>query len=285
MLKYRNPAKCSYLYCKHITHNWICSIHSLNTLNFTPYFKRIKQQKILKSVIKIQAIWKRFFLKRKNIMIISNLQILSNYLDPISLNIIYNDVILSNINNYFPIFRNKVMYLYEFNSLKHIFNENIKEVYTNTDFSPFELKQINIFFKHLNLILDLHNDLTIDEQLISLKVQVFQKLDKVGTYFTVSSFDEIENEKLFSVFNELKNMWKAFCLDNGILESQLFNYEINWIVSKKKIEYKILDTIDKLMNEHLDINLKKMISYIIVGAFAYVCPHIKEIYSDLEFVI
>ena len=47
----------------------------------------------------------------------------------------------------------------------------------------------------------------------------------------------------------------------------------------------ILDTIDKLMNEHLDINLKKMISYIIVGAFAYVCPHIKEIYSDLEFVI
>ena len=79
-------------------------------------------------------------------------------------------------------------------------------------------------------------------------------------------------------------MWLTFRNDNGIDEEVLFGSEIIWDYKKNyNYEEVVLDKINLLLNKNLDKNIKIMISYLILGAFAYVCPHIKNKYDNIIF--
>ena len=49
------------------------------------------------------------------------------------------------------------------------------------------------------------------------------------------------------------------------------------------MEKTILNEINKLVSQGNDEGIKKMGGYIVIGAFAYISPHIKDIYSDFIF--
>ena len=81
-------------------------------------------------------------------------------------------------------------------------------------------------------------------------------------------------------------MWIAFCNDNNISENDLYNEKIIWNIKLNvdNIEVILIDRINFLLNDNLDKNIKKMITYLIMGAFAYVDPEIKKIYNDFIFI-
>ena len=56
------------------------------------------------------------------------------------------------------------------------------------------------------------------------------------------------------------------------------------MINNNNIEIILIDKINFLLNNNLDYNLRKMITYLIIGAFAYVDVDIKKIYTDIDFI-
>ena len=80
-------------------------------------------------------------------------------------------------------------------------------------------------------------------------------------------------------------MWNTFISDNCLDEKIIFGNRINWkdCVDEINIKFELINTMNFMLNDDLNISLKKMISYVIIGAFAYVVPDIKSLYSDVIF--
>lgn len=258
--------------------------YSKKGLLYVPYFINYDPFIIENSVIIIQRKWRLEIILRKNRYIKKNIHKIINYTDPISRELLIDDNnLVVNINLLFFIERNNFLYIYKLESLLNIIDYNCIEAITNTKLSSYEVKNIRLV---LNLLkLNFHNEtFTEKEDNYFKKIEILQKLDILGSYFSIDLYNRISNENKIKVYNELKSMWLAFFNDNNLKKLKKFN-KIKWIaVNIENIDTQLLYKIDTLLNKDIEINLKKMISYLIVGAFAYVVPEIKKIYNNFDFI-
>jgi len=229
-------------------------------------------------IITFQLYIKNRHLIRKNKQIIKNIGKLVNFRDPINLeHIVKLNKFHYNVDIIYPLFRNNKMYLYTILSLYQIIKYNRKEIYTNTVLTINEKKNILRLFKKLNIA-----EITLEDNIFFKKIDVLKLFEIIGIYFPIDDYNNIEKNKFRSIYCELKNIWKKFLKDNNLTEEKLLNKKLNWKFIIKD-ETELLDRIVVLLDNNLDSSMKIMISYIIIGAFAYVCPHIKKYYENIVF--
>ena len=234
-------------------------------------------------IIGLQRIWQYKAYHKHKYYIIRNFNIIGNTQDPISLNQIIKDGKILNINILYPIYRNNRIFVYELESLFEIVDNNMNEVYTNDPFTINEINHINFLKKTKKVNKNNDRKITKKEKLHFLKMDIFQIFYELGTYFTLSMYNSIDKNNLEIIFNELKLMWASFKQDYQINELQLFGEELDW--SKcSKIECKLLENINIMINNNLDDVFKKSICYLIIGSFCYVDKDLKNIYNNIDFI-
>lgn len=207
--------------------------------------------------------------------------------DPITMQTIFeNGTFIHDPSELFPIFRNDKIYLYILDSLNTHIKYSKKDIFTNTVFTKNELNNITKQYKitYRNNKCTSNNEKVNDIEAKHLKkISTLKKLDYIGTYFPISEYNKIESRSFRLIYNELKNMWCAFKTDNEFDEVHFFGDRIEWSFVPDKHEELLLDKINSLLSDNLDENIKIMISYVIIGAFAYVCPFIKKHYTNIDF--
>lgn len=234
-------------------------------------------------IIGLQRIWQYRAYHKHKYNIIRNFNIIGNTQDPISLNPIIKDGKILNINILYPIYRNNRIFVYELQSLFEIVENNMNEVYTNKPFTINEINHIKFLKKNKKVDNSKDRKITKKEKLYFLKMDIFQIFYELGTYFTLSMYESIDKNNLGLIFNELKLMWTSFRQDYQINELQLFGEELDW--SKcAKIECKLLENINSMINNKLDDVFKKNICYLIIGSFCYVDKDLKKIYNNIDFI-
>jgi len=285
-MKLCNPDLCLYSNCNIRIKKKFCKRHINTTLNYIPYFINIDPFKIENSLYNFQYYWKNRILIRKNKFLIKNIKNLVNRVDPISQEkIIINKHLVFNLDYIYPLYVNNFMYIYKLNSLLQIINYNSIEIFTQTRIKNIDIHNIKYLCQKFNIQIQ-KDIITETEKNFFKKIDTLQKFDIIGTYFPVKFFDNIQNEKKMIIYKELKLMWIAFCNDNNISENDLYNEKIIWNIKLNvdNIEVILIDRINFLLNDNLEKNKKKMITYLIIGAFAYVDPEIKKIYNDFVFI-
>ncbi len=239
-------------------------------------FEDVDPFKLESCIISLQRrvrYWLNFYHLR---LILKNFKILSNNQDPITL----NEIKIHNINKLYPIFRRSRMYVYEIESLDMLISNKMKEVYSNTKFKRYEIKNIKKLQCKKVKKLDMYND---KEKLYFLKIDIFQRFFELKTYFTLELYEKINKINLNKIFGELRMMWTAYIADNSINENDILKNKLDWRNSKN-IELKLLQNIHNLINCNLEDIFIKNICYIIIGAFSYVDPNIKKIYNNIDFI-
>ena len=234
-------------------------------------------------IIGLQRIWKYRTYHKPKYDIINNFNIIGNTYDPISLNQITKDGKILNMDILYPILRNNRMFVYELQSLFEIIENNMNEVYTNEPFSINEINHIKFLKSSKEVSNGKDRKITKKEKLYFLKIDIFQIFYELGTYFTLSMYESIDKNNLGIIFNELKLMWTSFKQDYQINESQLFGKELIWNKCPK-IENKLLENINILINNKLDDIFRKNICYLIIGSFCYVDKDLKKIYNNIDFI-
>jgi hypothetical protein len=234
-------------------------------------------------IIGLQRIWRFRVYHKHKYDIIKNFNIIGNTQDPISLNSLIKEKYINNIDNLYPIYRNDRLFIYELSSLNEIINNNMNEIYSNEPFSNKELSHIKFLLGSKINKKKNKGKLTKKEELYFLKINIFQIFYELGTYFTLSMYESIDKNNLQLIFNELKSMWTSFKQDYQINEEQLFGKKLDW---KKipKIELKLLENINILVNNNIDDIFKKNICYLIIGSFCYIDPNLKKIYNNIDFI-
>ena len=81
-------------------------------------------------------------------------------------------------------------------------------------------------------------------------------------------------------FNLMKD--KVFTVFHELDEIELFGNELKW--EDKNYENQLLTNIQIMIDNNLEKSFRKAISFVIIGAFAYVIPDIKKTYSDIDFI-
>lgn len=234
-------------------------------------------------IIGLQRVWRYRAYHKPKYDIIRNFNIIGNTQDPINLNQIIQDGKILNIDILYPIYRNNRIFVYELESLFELVENNMNEVYTNYPFTINEINHIKFLKRSKKVSNNKYRKLTKKEKLHFLKMDIFQIFYELGTYFTLSMYDSIDKNNLGIIFNELKLMWTSFKQDYQINELQLFGEEVDW--SKcAKIESKLLENINIMINNKLDDVFKKSICYLIIGAFCYVDKDLKKIYNNIDFI-
>jgi len=211
---------------------------------------------------------------------------LGNKNDPITQERIITGKYLNfDINQIYPIFVRKKMFIYKLESLLQILLYDNIEIFTQTLINQNDITNIQKICKKLNISLE-KDIFTSDEKNHILKVDTLQKFDILGTYFPIKLYDNIIIQNKIKIYFELKLMWSAFCQDNMINEKDIYNKKINWCnkLDSSNIDSNLIGIINILINDNLDYNLKKMISYVVIGAFAYVDAEVKKIYKDYDFI-
>ena len=234
-------------------------------------------------IIGLQRIWQYRTYHKPKYDIIRNFNIIGNTQDPISLNQIIKDGKILNIDILYPIYRNNRIFVYELESLFEIIENNMNEVYTNEPFTINEINHIKFLKRSKKVSNSKYRKLTKKEKLHFLKMDIFQIFYELGTYFTLSMYESIDKNNLGLIFNELKLMWTSFRQDYQINELQLFGGELDWNKCAK-IECKLLENINIMINNNLDDVFKKSICYLIIGAFCYVDKDLKKIYNNIDFI-
>ncbi len=229
-------------------------------------------------IVKIQHLWKYYKYYRHQYIICKNIKSLINYCDVISLNTIYNNKIID-IELLYPIFRDGKMYVYELSSLKKIIGSDMKEIHTNTNFTKSEIEEI-IFLT--SKIKERKKRLTKKEKFNLMKDKVFTVFHELDTYFSIEIYQKVQKDEFGKILNELKMMWNAFQIDNKLNEIELFGNELKW--EDKNYENQLLTNIQIMIDNNLEKSFRKAISFVIIGAFAYVIPDIKKTYSDIDFI-
>lgn len=283
MLIYRDPQKCLFKTCNRRTKKLLCKSHINKKLDYIPYYRQVDPFNLELRIINIQILWKNRLFYNKNRKIVKNYKRVVNNKDPISRDILLqNNRLYEDINFLYPIFINEFVYLYKLESLLQIINNDCKEIITNTIISKVDINNIKELCNKLNIRI-YEEEFTKEEILHFKKTKTFQKLDVLGTYFPLNIFNSISKDDKIKVYQELRLMWTAFCTDNNINEVKIYGKKITWFC-KGNITEILVEKINFLLNDNLDINLKKMISYLIVGAFAYVNLDIKKIYNNFDFI-
>ena len=105
----------------------------------------------LDKIIKIQRLIRyNLYYKHYN-RIVYNIKNLDNHNDPITLKYFYKKSKIKKINKLYPIFRDNKMYIYELLSLKELIKFNLCEVYTNSNFTEIEIKNIKFLTKNIKI--------------------------------------------------------------------------------------------------------------------------------------
>jgi hypothetical protein len=177
------------------------------------------------------------------------------------------------------------MYIYKLESLLQILSYDKIEIFSKTIIKKEDINKVKYLCKKYNIKIEEENFTDYEEKYLK-KIKTLQKFDILGTYFPVNLFDNLSSDAKKSIYNELKAMWAAFCEDNRISEIDLYNKKIFWhtTYNDDNIEEILINVIDFLLREDLNFNLKKMITYIIIGAFSYIDRSIKKIYNDIDFI-
>ena len=231
-------------------------------------------------IISVQRLW-RFKKYHKNKYIIcKNINKLKNYYDPISLNYFFECGKLINIDNLYPIFLRNELYVYEIESLIEIIKADKKEIFSNTNIEEHHIDNIKFISRNIKN----ESKFTKKEKFYHKKTKIFQIFNELETYFTLELYEKIKKRNLDKILNELRMMWIAFTEDNNINEVDLFGKKINWNFKKNNYEEILLNNINILINNNLEVNLKKAICFIIIGAFSYVDSNIKKIYNNIDFI-
>lgn len=286
MIKLCNPKLRLYNNCNSKFKNNLCENHLNSNVDFITYYIDIDPFIIENNIINFQYYWRNRVIIKKNRLIIKNIKKLVNRNDPITQeNLIINNILSIDLDYIYPLFINNMMYIYKLESLLQILTHDNIEIFTKTEIKDIDIQKIKYLCKKLNINAE-EDNLTDNEIKYLEKINALQKFDILGTYFPVNLFDNLSNEKKKAIYNELKALWIAFCEDNGITDIELYNQKVKWSnkYNENNIEVILIDTINFLLNDNLDYNIKKMITYIIIGAFAYVDPLIKNIYRDIDFI-
>lgn len=243
-------------------------------------FKNIKDPFIIESrIISFQLYLKKKALITKNMFIIKNICKVVNFNDPITLELLYDGKFHYNLDYIYPIFRKKKLYIYKLSSINEIILNNSKEIFTNTLINKIEIKNINKINKILNY--NFKNEYKYNKL---NKINTFLKnLDYIGTYFSIKDYELIKKNQFISIYRELKTMWSVFKNDNQLSEMKLFKKKIIWRFKCDDYENELLDICNLLLSIKSNKLLLNMISYVIIGSFSYVCPHIKKIFSNIVF--
>ena len=268
---------CLYKNCNIESNHYFCNNH--NNTDFDPFI-------IENRIISFQFYWRNKLQIKKNICLIKNMNILNNKNDPITQEQIFdNKYLLFDINHIYPLIINNKMYIYKLESLLQIINYDNIEIFSHIRIKNIDIQNIKYLCKKLHLYIQ-KDTLTDIENKHLLIIDTLQKFDILGTYFPIKLYKNINNLKMMSIYNELKLLWTAFCQDNNISDIDLYKKEITWdkILKNDNIEILLIDKINFLLNDDLDYNLRKMITYLIIGAFAYVDSDIKNIYKDIDFI-
>ena len=242
---------------------------------------------------------------KKNIFqkIDNNLSNIGNVKDPITLEVIFEDnKLVLEKDKLFPIIRNHKMYLYTTESL-NVFMEQpeFKEVFTSTKFSEEEINDMKLYcleaqresqedFDKLSpeeklKIMEEELKEMNEQKKVSRKLKALKKLDLIGTYFPLRDYEGIPKNSFKIIYRELRNLWINFVYDSRFDIFKNYGKEIGWYVPLDcDYEQQVLEKIDVLLNDNLDDGVKHMVSYVIIGAFVYCCPTIKQHYRDFEFI-
>lgn len=285
MIKYCNPKICLHDSCKIRTKKRLCKRHCRYNISFIPFYKNICPFELESKVIKFQQIFRNRNLIKKNRLMLKKKILLVNYNDPITQEKIFSkNFFIYDLDLLYPIIISKKMYVYKLESLIEIIKFDKLEVFTQTLICKSDIFNIKKLVKLKKINVD--SELTENEIFFLKKIETFQKLDILGTYFPIKLYNNLTYDEKNKIFNELKLMWNAFCIDNGIDVRSLYKKNIKWddMINVSNIDKLLIEKINFLINENFDYNLQKMISYIIIGAFAYVSSEIKNIYNDFDFI-
>ena len=230
-------------------------------------------------IVKIQHLWRYYKYYRHQFIICRNIKSLINHCDVISLNTIYDSRKITNIEFLYSIFRSNKMYVYELSSLKKMIETNMKEIHTNTNFTKSEIEEIKFLTSKIK---ERKKRLTKKEKFNLMKDKVFTVFHELDTYFSIEIYQKVQKDEFSKILNELKMMWNAFQTDNKLNDIELFGIELKW--EDKNYENQLLTNIKIMIDNNLEKSFRKAISFVIIGAFAYVIPDIKKTYSDIDFI-
>ena len=286
MIRLCNKSKCLYDDCNVKTNKRFCKDHENFVLRHIPYFLNIDPFMLELRIINFQNYWRNKLLIKKNLNIIRNIRNIVNEKDPLSMEVIIeNGVLQIDLDKIYPIHINKFIYIYKLESLKEIINKydsiepvNKIKIYDN------DLNNINKLCKLLNIKIQEY-DYSTNEIFYFKKINALQKLDILGTYFPINLYENIDSSNKIKIYNELRSIWHAFCIDNNLSESKIYKKKIKWQQpSTNNIDILLVNKIDFILNDKFDISFKKMISYLIIGAFSYVDNNVKKIYNNIDFI-
>lgn len=286
MIRLCSKNKCLYSDCNVKTSKRFCKDHLNFKLRHIPYFLNVDPFELELRIINFQNYWRRKLLIKKNRNIIINVKKIINDKDPLSMEDIFkNGVLLINIDLIYPLNINKFIYIYKLESLIEIINkyDSIEPV-NRIKISNIDINNIHKLCNFLNINLVDYN-YTNNEITYFKKINALQKLDVLGTYFPINLYENLKNEKKIRIYNEFKSIWSAFCIDNNINEKEFYKKDIIWEQpTLNDVNDLLIDKIDFILNNSLDNNFKKMISYLIIGAFSYVDKDVKKIYNNIDFI-
>ena len=229
---------------------------------------------------KIQRTWKNYKYNKSMYFIIKNIKKLVNYCDVISLNTIYDNNKIYNIENLYPIIRNDKVYIYELISLKELLKNSCVEIHTNSKLSKNELDEIVFFTSKIKE--DRKIKIKKKERFKLMKDNIFTVFNELDTYFSLEIYEKVSKDQIEKILIELKMMWNAFKLDNKLNEIELFEKKLTW--DDKNYENQLLTNIQIMIDNKIEKSFRKTISFVIIGAFAYINSEIKQAYSDIDFV-
>lgn len=286
MIRLCSKSKCLYDDCNIKTNKRFCKDHSNFELRHIPYFLNIDPFILELRIINFQNYWRNKLLINKNLSIIRNIRNIVNEKDPLTMEVIIkNGVLQTDIDKIYPIQIDKFIYIYKLESLKEIICKysgiepvNKIKIYDN------DIININKLCKSLKIKMQEY-EYSINEIYYFKKVDALQKLDILGTYFPINLYENINSSNKLKIYNELRSIWYAFCIDNKINERKVYKKKIIWHQpSINNVDELLINKIDFLLNEKFDISFKKMISYLIIGAFSYIDSNVKKIYNNIDFI-
>lgn len=286
MIRLCNKSMCLYKDCNIKTNKRFCKDHLNLETEHIPYFSDVDPFILELSIINFQNYWRRRLLIKKNRSIIKNVKKIINENDPLSMeDIIKNGVLQIDIDIIYPIHIDKFIYIYKLESLKEIISKyNGIEPVNKIKISNIDVLNINKLCNFLNIKLQVYK-YTKNEIIYFKKINALQKLDILGTYFPINLYDNLINEKKINIYNEFRSIWSAFCIDNNIDEKKFYKKDIIWErPTLNNVDKLLIEKIDFILNNSLDNNFKKMISYLIIGAFSYVDKDVKKIYNNIDFI-
>lgn len=174
-------------------------------------------------------------------------------------------------------------------SLKEILDSGtIINPITGTEFDDEVLSNM----KEKIRILEENNLLTYDRIILSPTdelncriTKVFQLFDKLDIFMETKWFIELDLTQVIRIYEETRNMWKAFTTDNPTMSNNILNGKnpFNGMTRSMDIidaKNKLLDVFEGFVTNGTNEQSKLTGAIIVIGGFAYVSEPVKDKFKD-----